>query len=222
MRFATHHETAPTSRRSMSHCSRPILDKASAYGPVIRGLVLTALLCIGPSCRRENDSASEDPRPADARQQSVDLVVFPDELLVEDASVNDFVTSAMAVCAGGDYERFRLLWSPRHDPLPRSEYEQGWQAVRQIRIRALEKVILAPDPRQGRTQAETVYAVLADVSLDPTHAAGQKEPKREVVLMLTREHDAWRLASAPKQMRVWIRDRARTGEGVNAEPFGRP
>jgi hypothetical protein len=147
--------------------------------------------------------ASDDapvPKPAD-------VLLFPEALRVADAGVNEFVTTAMAACAKGDYEAFRLLWSARESPLPRDEFEQGWNAAKKIEICALQKGLLEPEPAAGRETAETVYALLAEVTLDPTHPAGKKEPKREAVLMLTREHDQWRIARAPKPMRDWIKSR---------------
>jgi hypothetical protein len=107
----------------------------------------------------------------------------------------------------GEYEAFRLLWSVREDPLPREEFEQGWQAVQTIKVRALERVMLDADLNAGRSEPETVYALLTDVTLDPTQKAGQKEPQRHVVLMLAREHEQWRLARAPKPMRDWVKNK---------------
>jgi len=132
-------------------------------------------------------------------------LIFPDELRVADETVNDFVAKAMSICAAGEYGAFRLLWSVRGDPLPREEFEQGWQAVQNIKVRALEKVMLDADPSAGRAESESVYALLVDVSLDPEQRAGQKKPRREVVLMLIREHEQWRLAQAPKPMREWVK-----------------
>jgi hypothetical protein len=159
------------------------------------------------ACRRgepENSSSATAPLDA-ANSKKPDLLVFPDELRVADASVNEFVTKAMTTCAKGDYEPFRLLWSAREDPLPRGEYEEGWHAVQTITVRALEKVMLGPDPKANRAEGETVYALLVDVSLDPTQKAGQKKPQRHVVMMLAPESGEWRLARAPKAMRAWIK-----------------
>jgi len=144
--------------------------------------------------------------------------MFPTELYVADATVNDFVAKAMTTCAAGEYEAFRLLWSVREDPLPREEFEQGWQAVETIKVRALEKVMLAADPSAGRTEPETVYALLVEVSLDPAQKVGQTEPQRRVVLMLTREHEQWRLAQAPKPMRDWVKDKIAAASGESAPP----
>ena len=101
-----------------------------------------------------------------------------------------------------------MLWSSREEPLPRGDYDQGWQAVQEIRIRALQEVILAADPDRGRTEDQTVYGLAADVSLDPAHRAGRKQPSREVILMVVSEKGLWRLARPPKGMRSWIKQRA--------------
>ncbi len=174
--------------------------------------LLAVLCCVAvvswSACRRDE---SDDPgaesvaRPAEEAQPE-NLLVFPPSLYVEDASVNDFLRRAMHVCVRGEYDAFRLLWSAREDPLARAEFDTGWQAVQQIRIRALQRVRLATDDAaKGAASTREVYAVLADVQLDPSLPAGQQEPRRDVVLMILREHDEWRLGNAPKSMRTWIK-----------------
>ena len=176
------------------------------------------IIVITPACRRdEPEKGSSATSSSDAaKSKQPNLLIFPDDLRVADPTVNDFVTKAMNTCAAGEYEAFRLLWSVREDPLPREEFEQGWHAVQIIQVRALEKVMLDADPTAGRTEPETVYALLAEVSLDPTHKVGQKEPQRHVVLMLTREHEQWRLAKAPKPMREWVKDKMAAALGESA------
>lgn len=165
-----------------------------------------ALICV-PSCRRESPTPSttgDSTGGADAKKPH-NVLVFPKELHVSDAAVNAFVTTALTTSASGDYESFRLLWSARETPLPRAEFDEGWQAVDAIEVRALEEVTLDADPGAGRAAPESVYALLADVTLNPNHRAAQKEPTRHVVLMLTHENNQWRLAKAPKPMREWIK-----------------
>lgn len=173
-------------------------------------LVLPLLVCAAPvlflpGCRPEESNRGDD-RPPVAEKPEVELLVFPDELRVADESVNSFMTRAMETCAAGDYNAFRLLWSAREEPLTAREFEEGWEAVREIRVRALERVLLAPEPDHAEARPEVVYAAWAAVEFDPAHRAGQVEARREVILMLVREHDEWRLARAPQAMRVWMRD----------------
>lgn len=167
-------------------------------------LLVGGALTVG--CEREKVVASK-PQPVPvAPDVRADILYFSDELGVEDESVNKFVRRAMTDCASGDYERFRLLWSAKVDPLPADEYEQGWQAVKRIEIRALQEVLLAAEASDESPQDGTAYAVLADVSLDPTHPAGQDNPLREVVLLVVKEQDGWRLANPPQAMKRWIRN----------------
>ena len=195
----------------------------STFRLALGAFVGIALVCLSHACRRDPDTAAGDARADIEQQKPVELLVFPDEVRVEDASLNDFLERAMADCAGGDYEKFRLLWSVRQEPLPRDEFEQGWQAVEEIRIRALKKVMLAPDPEHGLDKSEEVYVILADVALDPTHPVAQRSATgghREVVLMIIREHDQWRLARAPKPMRIWIKKLVETPGTPQQDPTG--
>lgn len=187
------------------------------------GLLLTSL----STCRRDTYEAPETPRIG-AAPKLPDLLDFPDTRRVDDEAVNSFVERALTECASGDYDRFRLLWSAKGDPLSRDEYDQGWQAVTKIAVRALEKVLLADDAPAADSPDKFVYVLLADVSLDPNHRAGKRRPNREVVLMLVHEQDAWRLADPPKSLRTWIKGRkprqAGRPSGGNAasEPENRP
>ncbi len=158
-----------------------------------------------------------DPQTEAAKQEPAELLLFPDEVRVADPSVNEFVERAMVGCASGDYDRFRLLWSVREDPLPRDDYLEGWQAVQRIKIRAVKRVMLSPDPKLGREKPEAAYAILADVALDPTRPAGRREPNRQVVLTVIREQMAWRLASAPAALRTWMKEQVDQRERADVE-----
>jgi len=178
------------------------------------------LFIAAPACRCDSEPATGSSSDSSGvlAPKPPDVLIFPDELRVADETVNDFVAKAMSTCAAGEYEPFRLLWSVRGDPLPREEFEQGWQAVQVIKVRVLEKVMIDADPNAGRAEPEIVYALLVDVSLDPEQKAGQKKPQREVVLMLIREHEQWRLAQAPKPMRDWIKKILADAPSESANP----
>jgi hypothetical protein len=181
-----------------------VAPAAVVIGPAL------ALVAIG--CRRESDTSAPPAAapPVLHPAKPPDLLVFPDSLRVADPAVNDFARQAMETCAAGDYPQFRLLWSVRHEPLSRGEYEKGWQAVQQIRLRALEPVRIAePAPDDPPTELPPLsYVVLADVTFDPAHRIARAEPNREVVLLIVHEQDAWRLAEAPPLVREWVKKRA--------------
>ena len=60
--------------------------------------------------------------------------------------------------------------------------------------------------------------VLATVELDPAHPAGQREPKRDVALLLVDERGEWRLARPTKNMRDWIRAEVEKSEANTVNP----
>lgn len=161
----------------------------------VLALVTAAALSMPLACRREPTQAAAPPSEP-ARRVEAELV-FPAELRVADAAVNDFVAEALRTCASGDYHTFRLLWSARTEPLPREEYERGWKAVQRVEVMALRQV------RDTETQ-ETLYICRAHVALDPSELSPRTETQRDVVLAIVPEQGAWKLAPAPPVLRDWI------------------
>jgi len=174
-----------------------------------RSIILPALVacCFAGILAAGCEKTSEPEQGVAAPAKPADVLVFPSELRVSDDSVNEFVSRAMRVCGEGEYEPFRLLWSVKEDTLSRGDFEQGWQAVVKIQIRALQPVFLAADAEGSAMTGETIYVVLANVELDPAHRAGQNEPHREVALKVVKENGEWRLAKAAANIRKWIIER---------------
>jgi len=199
--------------------------------------VFPVFILISPTgCRREATPPAGGETTGRPDKPKAEIVVFPEKVQVADSSINDFVRTALAQCAAGDYDAFRRLWTVRQEPPPRGEFEEGWRSAREINVRALEKGLLAGGEEKDPAGPETVYAMLVEVSLDPTRRAGQRAPNREIVLMLSRERDEWRLARPPKAMREWIKKRVEesnapsddqvpstgTKEAGSAKPSSRP
>jgi len=175
-----------------SHLKAPIL--------IATGVLLLAVV---PQCRRSAPAEPDGPAPVPTRTEP--KLQFPIDLTVEDDSVNEFVTHAMLTATSGDYEAFRLLWSAREEPMPREEFLQGWDAVQQVRVRALQKIVISAEHRpEGFSDTDT-YAVYVEVALDPEHRAAKEKATREAILVLVREGDRWALMRAPKAVRDWLR-----------------
>ena len=188
-------------------------------------------------CRRNEPAPTPSP-PTSEPERKPERLVFPDELRVADASVNEFVDRAMRTIAQGEYEPFRALWSVRNDPPSSADFDKGWQAVRSIRVVALEKVMIATESdRQAPAStgeapsgaaspieisrapdAEHSYALLAEIDLDPKNPATRDEPTREVVLVMIREQGEWRMVRAPKALRNWLLERAGKSPGRTETP----
>ena len=180
------------------------------------------VLSLTPACRRDQEHPAAGAQPVDEPAKQVVQLLFPESVRVEDPSVDEFVTRVMTDCAGGDYDAFRLLWSARDEPLRRDEYEEGWQAIQRIKIRALERVLLARGSDRDQAETGTAYALAMDVALDPAHRAGQRVQRREVVLLLVHEHGEWRLAHAPKAVRMWVKSLTDRPEAAVPLPASRP
>jgi len=178
-------------------------------------------MCTGLSCDRTADHVDgSHAEPEDATHSPVQRVVFPDELRVDYGPANDFISEALSTCVHGDYEAFRLLWSAKQDPLRREEFEQGWQAVKTVRVRAVEKIVVPTDDKNpvdphvvepDGIAPDVSYVLLADAEFDTSHRVGKRRAKREFVLLVLREQGQWRLGRAPDAVRVWIK--ARVDEG---------
>lgn len=177
-------------------CSRIVRLRLDCvcFGLALAGLAVGG----GGACERESRPTTVMP-PA-AEESSID---FPPAVQSDDPEVNRFVRKITETCVGGDYENFRLLWSVHEAPFPRREFERGWKALKKVRVLALEKM-KTPD-------GEYLYSIHARVELDES----VPEPAREVVLLIVRENDQWRLAQAPAHHREKVLDTA-AEENANA------
>ena len=171
-----HERESPLTRRTAVH---PLA--------VLLALFVTAAL---PAGCEPDDSDGIDGVPVEAQQAPVH---FPDKLRVEDASVNEFILEAIHTCVEGDYEAFRLLWSAKEEPLTEQEFRRGWRAVREVDIQQVRKL--------QTPEGEIVYAVRGLVRLDPAEVP---EPNRDIVLLLVKENDQWRIARAPGSVRQML------------------
>ena len=168
------------------------MERSGRYAAQLVMGALAAVL-VAPGCGKEEPEGPKltpTPRP-------VGLVDFPAELRAADPSVNDFLYEAFQTCASGDYEAFRLLWSVREDPISEQEFIRGWQTDPRVSIKDLKKM---------RTpEGATVYAVRALVEFDP---GAVLEPDRDIVLLLVKENEKWRVAGAPRSLTKAMKDDA--------------
>ena len=104
-------------------------------------------------------------------------------------------TRRLSTCVNGDYETFRLLWNAKQEPLRRDEFEQGWQAVKTVRVRAIEKVVLTDgyaeeyaDRDQRRYNLNSQWMFLSFSSWKrpstPITPVGRRKPNRTFVLLI--------------------------------------
>ena len=160
-------------------------------------LLAGACLCLSGGCERDPGGRGDD---GPIQPEDPGILVFPDALRAADQSVNAFVKEAMRVCMSGRYESFRLVWSARYDPITREQFEGGWRAVEKITVLALE-----------RDEEHDSYAVYAKVTFNPDELPAEHKlrvaPFRDVVLLIIREQEDWKLTNAPNPVRAYMIER---------------
>lgn len=145
---------------------------------------------------------AEDPPAFENASAASVRVDFPPEHRADDQAVNDLVLETIQAATSGDYATFRLLWSAREEPITETEFRRAWQATRSVTIRALIKARFPDHPsvaRMGYAAGETVYVAYAQVALDPDLMPTRT--KRDMIIMVVREHDTWKLALPPDDVR---------------------
>jgi hypothetical protein len=172
-------------------------------------VTLLAVGCLSGASGCERSSGANGTAPA-ASPKPASLVSFPEALQAEDPEINAFIRRAIDICVTEDYEAFRLLWSALEEPLGEQEFRKGFRAARKVSILDLA-ARRTPD-------SEVVYLVHCLVELDPDQVP---EPTRDIVLLLRKENDAWRVARPPsKEIRALKAKYARAREAMNATSNG--
>lgn len=154
-------------------------------------ILLLTVIAISAGCKRgdsEETSTTILPDPS-AEQTPKEVIVFPPDFQCDEPGVPELLKQAVQACTDQDYERFRSFWSAREDPITEKEFIRAWRASPKFDLKEL---------RQMKTpEGEIVYAVRALVSLDPNEVP---EPERDVVMLIVKEGDAWRLKRAPRKL----------------------
>jgi hypothetical protein len=116
--------------------------------------------------------------------------VFPVESRSFDPTLNQFIDHFARVCLDGRYSEFRLLYTRRLDPPPSRHFVSMFNAVREIRVIALEK--LPPIP----TIEGPVYRLEAEYELEDY--AVKESPRKRLHVAVIQEDGAWVIAPLPR------------------------
>jgi hypothetical protein len=153
------------------------------------------------------------PSPVVLNPEKRPNIVFPESVRTPDLSLNRFVDRFARVCVQGKYPDLRLMLSSRSgDPLVARRFESMFNALKQVRILALEKMPTVPDVEGP------VYLMKAEYVLEDF--AVSKARKTELVrLAIAREEGNWRIGPIPRSVLARLEAyRASTsqpdGEGV--------
>jgi hypothetical protein len=147
----------------------------------------------GCKCGKQSAATSEDgietlPIVVTNPDAPAPTVDFPPRWHAKDASLNAFIASALKIAAEGDYEGFRQLFGAAYPPTGRQEFQRVWHAVQDISVAGLYGD--RPDPEK--------YFLHAVVRRRGEDRKGRR--KLDVVVMLYRESDRWRLGPATREI----------------------
>lgn len=168
-----------------------------------RLVIKLPLLCclVAMSCRRDRESTGDsDTARSDVR------VTWAAGASCRNDEINDFVAHALAVCARGDYDEYRLLWSYDHQPTNRKRFEQIRKAMERVEIRQVRRLRLRLPDGSMKAETQPVYVLHAFVGM--SHAAKERSEyrieDRELILQIVYQNDAWRFAPAPQEVKEAI------------------
>lgn len=178
--------------------STPVWNTRNAIRPVI-GILCGLLVCCG-ACDDRTADPEPDPmelltEPIESTEKPPELI-FPAAVRTEDASVNTFIDNLLSACAKGQYGLYRLAVASQYDPMAQRHFERAWHAVKQVEIRgveciytppAAEKLAQRPDLREELRHP--IYSVHATITL----REGFDRPTRELVVLIVKENDEWKL-----------------------------
>lgn len=155
-------------------------------------LTVVAMVMLGEDPLLAEEDAFRDPfvLPPGKRPN----ILFPELVRTTDLSLNRFVDRFARVCMEGKYSDLRLLLSTRSgDPLVARRFESMFNALKQVRILALEEV-----PRVPGLEG-SAYLLLAEYVLED-YAATKGRSIEQVRLAIAREEGVWRIGPIPRNL----------------------
>jgi hypothetical protein len=117
----------------------PAFRRLALYGLIMLAFLLTSA-AVFVVMTDDPLLAVEDafPEPVILDPERHPSFIFPEAARTSDLVVNRFVDRFARVCTSGKYSEFRLLLSRRHPPILPPRFESNFNAVKQVRVLAVE------------------------------------------------------------------------------------
>ncbi len=142
--------------------------------------------------------------------------IFPESVRTYDLSLNRFVDRFIRICMEGKYADFRLMLSSRAgDPIVARRFESMFNALKQVRILALEE--LPPLPHIGGP----VYLMMAEYDLED-YAVTRGNPTERVRLAIAKENGEWRIGPVPSDTLARLDALRKPARGRPGSPATQP
>ncbi|GMV96885.1 MAG: hypothetical protein HRF43_09175 [Phycisphaerae bacterium] len=162
---------------------------ARAIGPAGAALLLlAATLGCKPSASPEQDDEIKVRPLGEAPHAQRPRVLFPDDLHVEDDTVNQFISHALQTVEEGDYDRFRQIFGIHFPPPDEAQFRRVWRSVQEVAVARVFQ-------ERGKPNEYYVYVVVKLREPDR-----HDRTQRDVPVLIHQEEGRWRLGEVPAEM----------------------
>ena len=141
--------------------------------------------------------------------------VFPERVRTTDLSLNRFVDRFARVCTQAKYSDFRLMLSSRAgDPIVATRFESMFNALKQVRILAIDKAADLP------SLGGPVYIMSVEYDLEPSVVKrGEATEKRKIAIL--RENGEWRIGPVPREALTRLEQGSAASQPAASQPARR-
>ncbi len=186
------------------------------YGLILLALTIVSAVVFVIATDRPTMAEDEAfPEPVILDLERRPHFVFPVSARTNDLSLNQFVDRFARVCMQGKYSDFRLMLSRRRPPILPPRFESNFNALKKVRITAIEKLPAVP------TAEGSVYLMNAEYELED-YAVKGGQSTRQVQVAITREDGAWRIGPIPhealEQLRAYQTLQNQKNEAATSQP----
>ncbi len=151
-------------------------------------------------CNR--DSSKKNSANGGRGSDSAVTIVWAPDAKCKNKEVNDFVAKAMTVCAEGDYEEYRLLWSLDHQPTNRKRFMQLRDAMQKVDVKTIRRLQFRLPDGSMKGMDTPVYVLHAFVALkEEAKQRSERLKDRDLILQIVRRNDAWCFIPAAKEVK---------------------
>ena len=162
---------------------------------------ITCFGCILSGGCDRNSSKKNTANGGRGSDSAVDIVWAPDAKC-KNQEVNDFVAKALTVCAEGDYEEYRLLWSLDHQPTSRKRFMQLRDATEEVEVKTIRRLQFRLPDGSMKSMDTPVYVLHAFVALkEEAKQRSERLEDRDLILQVVRRNDAWCFVPAAKEVK---------------------
>lgn len=196
--------------------TQPALRRFGLYGLILLALALVSgvifVLVTDSSVLTVPEAF---PEPVILNPEKRPHFVFPESSRTFDLSLNQFVDRFARVCMEGKYADFRLMLSTKRPPILPPRFESNFNALKQVRILALEKLPDVPGT------AGPIFLMQAGYELKD-FAVRRGERTKQVHVAVTQEDGQWRIGPIPHEamMRLKAYRQAQSQPAEEADVVG--